>query len=182
VEPWAIKNLDTAAAVVFNPELCDPHPAAVDQSWSGLDALSEHIHQGSAGAVLNVKHPMAAVGGLKRRRQRSVGIAIECHAKGEQALDAVGSLVHQKADGIAVTQSCPGFQSVVTVEQLRVFWACDSGDASLSPAARRTPPGISVEKENIQVRRQLQAGHQTSCTCSNNHNIPGAAVDRILGC
>ena len=103
VEPWAIKNLNTTAAVVFNPELCDPYPAAMDQSWPGLDALSEHIHQSSAGAVLNVKHPMAAVGCLKRRRKGAVGIAIECHAKGKQAFDAVGSLVHQETDGIAVT-------------------------------------------------------------------------------
>ena len=135
MQPWAIKNLNTAAAVVFNPELRDSHPAAMDKSWPGLDALSEDIHQGSAGAVLNVKDPMTAVGGLKRRCQGSVGIAVECHAKGEQAFDAVGSLVHQETDGIAVTQPCSCFQGVVPVAQLRVFWACDGSDAALSPAA-----------------------------------------------
>ena len=40
MQPRAIKNLNPAAALIFNPELGDPDAASMDQAWSRLDALS----------------------------------------------------------------------------------------------------------------------------------------------
>jgi hypothetical protein len=68
VQPGTIKNLNTAAALVFDPELGDAHAAAMHQAWSGFDALAQDIHQGSAGAVLHMQHPVLAVSCLEGGR------------------------------------------------------------------------------------------------------------------
>ena len=135
VKPWAIKNLNTAAALVFDPELGDPDASAMHQAGSGFDTLSKDIHQSPAGAVLHVQHTMLAVGCFKGGRKGPIGIAVERHAEGKQPFDAVGRLVHQETDGIAITEACSGLQGVLPMEEPRVSRTRHRGDAPLRPAA-----------------------------------------------
>ena len=135
VKPRAIKNLNTAAALVFDPKLSDPDTAAMHQAGSGFDALSKNIHQSPAGAVLHVQHTMLAMGCLKGGCKGPIAIAVERHAEGKQPFDAVGCLVHQETDGIAITEACSSLQGVVPMKELRISRTRHRGDAPLCPAA-----------------------------------------------
>ena len=124
----AIQHLDTAATPLLHLKPCHPNASPVQQTGPLFHPLAQHIHQSASCLVLNMQHPPMAVGGFQGCGQAMV-VSIKGHAQLLQAIHATGCSIHQKAHGIAITQSGTGFQGVVGMAGGGILRSGHGGDA-----------------------------------------------------
>ena len=91
---WPIEDLNTAATVVLYPEFGDAYPTSMKQTMPFFDPILKDFHQGSAGSVLHMQHPVMAMGGFQGGGQ--VGsIAIERHPQAQEPIHEMGGVLNQ---------------------------------------------------------------------------------------
>ena len=88
-----------------------------------------------------------AVGSFKRCGE--VGpISVKGHPQELQPLNAMGSFVHQKPNGIPIAQSSTRMNGVLGVATGVVFWSSHRRDAPLGPATGGTASGVAVQQQH----------------------------------
>ena len=150
VQLMAVQHLNAAAATVLHQQLGDPHATAMLQPRALLHPLPQHIHQGAAGAVLNMQHPAMTVGRFQRRGQGIAG-TVEGHAELLKPLDATRCLIHQQPHGISIAKPCSRAQRVLSMTESAVFRSGHRCDAALGPAAGRASSGVAVAQQHRQA-------------------------------
>ena len=105
---------------------------------------------GAAGIAAGMDDPVAIVATFEGSRQRTVVVAVETSAKGDQFGQALWTFLDQCADIARVAESCAGDLGVVGVVE-RVVVAVGSGDPALCPGCT---PGTGTDNEYVPGRRQ----------------------------
>ncbi|KKZ14761.1 MAG: hypothetical protein TH68_04160 [Candidatus Synechococcus spongiarum 142] len=54
------------------------------------------------------------------------------------------------------------------------------GNAPLGPATGRAGPGVLGEQEDVELNRQLKAGHEAGSATAHNHHIPDLVKDGAI--
>ena len=88
-----------------------------------------------------------AVGSLKRCGE-IWAISVKGHPQSLQPLNAMGSFVHQKPNGIPIAQSSACMNGVLGVAAGVVFWSRHRSDAPLGPATGGTASGVAVQQQH----------------------------------
>ena len=130
----------------------------MQQPRSLFHPIPQHIDQCAACAVLHMQHAPMAVGCLQGGRE-CVAIPVKGHPQPLKPVHTVRCLLHQQANSIAITQSGPGAQRVFGMALSRVLLPGYRCDAPLRPTAGGATAGVSVQQQNRESRRQVQAGH-----------------------
>ena len=134
VKMRAIQHLHAATAPITHQQLGHPNAAPMQQPRALLHTIPQHIHQGPSGAVLHMQHSPVAVGCFQGGGE-AVMIPVEGHAQRSQTLDAMGCLLHQQSNGVAVAKAGSSQNRVLRMTFSAVLLPCHCCDASLGPAA-----------------------------------------------
>ena len=69
----------------------------MQQSGALFRTLTQHINQGMTGAVLDVQHPVVAVGSFQSGGKTAVMVAIKLHAQCLEPCDALRRLCDEQS-------------------------------------------------------------------------------------
>jgi hypothetical protein len=75
-------------------------------------------------------------------------ISVKGHSQSLQPLDAMGSFIHEKSNGIPIAEASARVNGVLRVAAGVVFRPSDRSNAPLGPAAGGTTSGIAVQKQH----------------------------------